>query len=178
MWKKILKNLFGKMGQRPNLRKTKVVSDPKEYFELLSNAGLEVTNANIINDEVMEMFYVMKDPFFEPSDRTLNFRASEKVNFESMEILNAEFMVRYVKILRLGAFTTHCHYGRHQSKRSPFTTRPLCSGTRRCAGLGSGSGSVEFPKERLVSWQGTETRGRGFGPKRCVRNFQLFNLNR
>ena len=58
------------MGQRPNRPKTKVVSDPKEYLELLSNAGVEVTNANIINDEVMEMFYVMKDPFIEASDRT------------------------------------------------------------------------------------------------------------
>ena len=57
------------MGQRPNRPKTKVVSDPKEYFHLLTSAGVEVTNANIINDEVMEMFYVMKDPFVEASDR-------------------------------------------------------------------------------------------------------------
>ena len=58
------------MGQRPNRPKTKVVSDPKEYFDLLTSAGVEVTNANIINDEVMKMFYVMKDPFVEASDRT------------------------------------------------------------------------------------------------------------
>ena len=49
VWKQILNNLWGKMGQRPNRQKTKVVSDPKEYFDLLTSAGVEVTNANIIN---------------------------------------------------------------------------------------------------------------------------------
>ena len=58
------------MGQRPNRPKTKVVSDPKEYFDLLTSAGMEVTNANIINDEIMEIFFVMKDPLVEASDRT------------------------------------------------------------------------------------------------------------
>ena len=58
------------MGQRPYHPKTKVVLDPKEYFDLLTSAGVEVTNANIINDEVMEMFYVIKDPLVEASDRT------------------------------------------------------------------------------------------------------------
>ena len=58
------------MGQRPNRPKTKVVSYPKEYFELLTSAGVEVTNANLVNHHVREMFYVMKDPFVEPSDRT------------------------------------------------------------------------------------------------------------
>ena len=58
------------MDQRPNRPKTKVVSNPKEYFDLLTIAGVKVTNANVINDEVMEMFYVMKDPFVEASDPT------------------------------------------------------------------------------------------------------------
>ena len=40
VWKKILNNLWGKMGQRPNRPKTKVVSDPKEYFALLTSAGV------------------------------------------------------------------------------------------------------------------------------------------
>ena len=35
-----------------------------------TSAGVEVTNANLINDHVMEMFYVMKDPFVEAPDRT------------------------------------------------------------------------------------------------------------
>ena len=65
VWKQILNNLWGKMGQRPNRPKTKVV-----YFALLTSAGVEVTNANLVNHEVMEMFYTMKDPFVEASDRT------------------------------------------------------------------------------------------------------------
>ena len=43
-WKQILNNLWGKMGHLPNRPKAKVVSDPKEYFELLSRAGVEVTD--------------------------------------------------------------------------------------------------------------------------------------
>ena len=41
-----------------------------ECIELLTSAGVEVTNANLVNDHVMEMFYGMKDPFVEASDRT------------------------------------------------------------------------------------------------------------
>ena len=70
VWKQILNNLWGKMGQRPNRPKTKVVADPKYYFELLTSAGVEVTNVNLVNDEVVEMFYTMKDSFVEASDRT------------------------------------------------------------------------------------------------------------
>ena len=70
VWKQILNNLWGKMGQRPNCPKTKVVADPKYYFELLTSAGVEVTNVNLVNDEVVEMFYTMKDLFVEASDRT------------------------------------------------------------------------------------------------------------
>ena len=51
------------MGQRPNRPKTKVVADPKYYFELLTSAGVEVTNVNLVNEEVVKMFYTMKDPF-------------------------------------------------------------------------------------------------------------------
>ena len=65
VWKQILNNLWGKMGRMP-----KSIFDPKEFFELLTSAGLDVTNANLINDNVMEMFYVMKDPFVEASDGT------------------------------------------------------------------------------------------------------------
>ena len=44
------------MGQRPNRPKTKVVADPKYYFELLTSAGVKVTNVNLVNDEVVEMY--------------------------------------------------------------------------------------------------------------------------
>ena len=70
VWKQILNNLWGKMGQRPNRPKTKVVADPKYYFELLTSAGVEVTNVNLVNDEVVEMSYTMKDPFVEAAGNT------------------------------------------------------------------------------------------------------------
>ena len=70
VWKQILNNLWGKMGQRPNRPKTKVVADPKCCFELLTSAGVEVTNVNLVNDEVVEMFYTMKESFVEAAGNT------------------------------------------------------------------------------------------------------------
>ena len=58
------------MGQRPNRPKTKVVADPKYYFELLTSGGVELTNVNLVNNEVVEMFYTMKDPFVEAAGNT------------------------------------------------------------------------------------------------------------
>ena len=58
------------MGQRPNRPKTKVVADPKYYFELLTSGGVEVTNVNLVNDEIVEMLYKMKDPFVEAAGNT------------------------------------------------------------------------------------------------------------
>ena len=54
------------MGQRPNRPKTKVVADPKYYFQLLTSGGVKVTNVNLVNDEVVEMFY----PFVEAAGNT------------------------------------------------------------------------------------------------------------
>ena len=70
VWKQILNNLWGENGWTPNRPKTKVVADPKYYFELLTSVGVEVTNVNLVNDENVEMFYTMKDPFVEASGRT------------------------------------------------------------------------------------------------------------
>ena len=58
------------MGQHPNRPKTKVVADPKYNFELLTSGGVEVTNVNLVNNEIVEMFYTMKDPFVEAAGNT------------------------------------------------------------------------------------------------------------
>ena len=70
VWMQILNNFWGKIGQRPNRPKTKAVADPKYYFELLTSGGVEVTNVNLVNNEVVEMFYTMKDPFVEAAGNT------------------------------------------------------------------------------------------------------------
>ena len=85
---------------------------------------------------------------------------------ERLEILNAEFMVPYVKF----SDSVHLQHIAIMSGtgRKGLRPRPALypSGMRRCAGLQHCPGSVEFAKERFVSWQGTETRGPGLGPMR------------
>ena len=46
------------------------MADPKCYFELLTSGGVEVTNVNLVNNEVVEMFYTLKDPFVEAAGNT------------------------------------------------------------------------------------------------------------
>ena len=70
MWKKILNNFWGKRGKRPNRPKAEVIINPAEYFDLLTSSKPEVTNAHLINQEVIEVHYVLKEGFVEASDRT------------------------------------------------------------------------------------------------------------
>lgn len=70
VWKQILNNFWGKFGQRPNHPKVNVISDPKEFFDLITSSTVEVTNANIVNQEVIEVHYRFEEGFLEPSDRT------------------------------------------------------------------------------------------------------------
>ena len=60
----------GENGTTPQSSETKVVADPKCYFELLTRGGVKVTNVNLVNNEVVEMFYTMKDPFVEVAGNT------------------------------------------------------------------------------------------------------------
>ena len=110
------------MGQRPNRLKTKAVSDPKQYFELLSSAGVEVTNASIINDEVKDMFYVMKKLFVKASDRT---------NVVLATFTTAEARIKLYKVMHaLGRRV--CYYDTDSIGRKD-NGNPLwmCKGSRR-----------------------------------------------
>ena len=46
------------------------MADPKYYYELLTSGEVEVTNVNLVNNEVVEMFYTMKDPSVEAAGNT------------------------------------------------------------------------------------------------------------
>jgi hypothetical protein len=43
----------------------KIVSDPAEYFDLLSSDKIHVTNVNLINDELNEVHFEHVDEFIE-----------------------------------------------------------------------------------------------------------------
>ncbi|CAB4015323.1 DNA polymerase [Paramuricea clavata] len=67
--RQIVKNP-GKFAQRPNMTKVKIISDPAEYFDLLSSDQINVTDANFINDELIEVHFENVDEFVESDGKT------------------------------------------------------------------------------------------------------------
>jgi hypothetical protein len=67
---KSLSFLVGKFAQRPNMTKVKIISDPAEYFDLLSSDQINVTDANFINDELIEVHFENVDEFVEADGKT------------------------------------------------------------------------------------------------------------
>ena len=62
--------ILGKFAQRPNMTKVKIISDPAEYFDLLSSDQIKVTDANFINDELIEVHFENVDEFVEADGKT------------------------------------------------------------------------------------------------------------
>ena len=58
---------LGKFAQRSNLTKTKMVTEPKEFFDILSK--FEVSDARLVNDETVEVHYKEKDEFAEQNNK-------------------------------------------------------------------------------------------------------------
>ncbi|CAB4004898.1 Hypothetical predicted protein, partial [Paramuricea clavata] len=67
---KNLSFLLGKFAQRPNMIKVKIISDPAEYFDLLSSDQINVTDANFINEELIEVHFENVDEFVEADGKT------------------------------------------------------------------------------------------------------------
>ena len=62
--------LLCKFAQRPNMTQVRLISDPAEYFDLLSSDKVNVTDANFINDEIIEVHYENTDEFIEANGKT------------------------------------------------------------------------------------------------------------
>ncbi|CAB4040226.1 Hypothetical predicted protein [Paramuricea clavata] len=67
---KNLSFLVEKFVHRPNMTKIKIISDPAEYFDLLSSDQTNVTDENFINDEFIEVHFENVDEFVESNVKT------------------------------------------------------------------------------------------------------------
>ena len=63
-------SFWGKFGQRPNMTKTTHVTDPVEYFDLMTRDDIEVNSANFVTEEMVEVQWQNTKEFIEPSGRT------------------------------------------------------------------------------------------------------------
>ena len=59
-----------KFGQRVSLGQTSMVKIPARLFEMLLNDKVEISNIMIVNDEVLEVKYNVKDEFLESPAHT------------------------------------------------------------------------------------------------------------
>ena len=68
--KLMLNSFWGKMGQRENMPQTTYISDPCEYFDMLTSDSQQVTDVSYVSDEMVRMQWVLDDDFIETSGRT------------------------------------------------------------------------------------------------------------
>ena len=60
---------LGKFAQRSNLIKTKMVTEPKEFFDFLYSPLFKVSDARMVNDETVEVHYRSMGEFAEQDDK-------------------------------------------------------------------------------------------------------------
>ena len=68
--KLMLNSFWGKFGQRSNMTQLEHISEPAEYFDLLTSESQEVTDVNFINTEMVEMRWKYFDDFIQSNPRT------------------------------------------------------------------------------------------------------------
>ncbi|XP_072377781.1 uncharacterized protein [Diabrotica undecimpunctata] len=65
-----LNSLWGKFGQRMNMKQTEYVVDIKRWYEVLMNDKINLTNVTFINDNIAQVSYDYKDVFVEDPTST------------------------------------------------------------------------------------------------------------
>ena len=65
----VLLFFIGKFAQRSNLTKTEMVTEPKEFFDLLYSSEFEVSDARLVNDETVEVHYSKVGEFEEQNNK-------------------------------------------------------------------------------------------------------------
>lgn len=64
--KLILNSFWGKFGQRENQPRTKIINDPSEFFDMLTNPSVYVNSALPINDDTLIINYEYREEACDP----------------------------------------------------------------------------------------------------------------
>lgn len=68
--KLMLNSFWGKFGQRENMPKTSYVTDPCEYFDMLTSNRQQVKDVSYVSEEMVRLQWILDDDFVETSGRT------------------------------------------------------------------------------------------------------------
>ena len=71
-----LNSLWGKFGQRNNMKQTVYVTEPSEFYKILLDDSIDDLNIQFINDDMVEMTYNLKGQFVDNSKDTNIFVAA------------------------------------------------------------------------------------------------------
>ena len=71
-----LNSLWGKFGQRNNMKKTEYVTEPSDFYKILLDEKIEDLNIHFINEDMVEMTFDLKDQFVDNSKDTNIFIAA------------------------------------------------------------------------------------------------------
>ena len=71
-----LNSLYGKFGQRNNMKQTKYVTEPCDFYKILLDDSIDDLNIQFINDNMVQMTYNLKDQFVDNSNSTNIYIAS------------------------------------------------------------------------------------------------------
>ena len=62
-----LNSLWGKFGQRNNMKKTEYVTEPSKFYKILLDEKIDDLNIHFINEDMVEMTYNLKEQFVDNS---------------------------------------------------------------------------------------------------------------
>ena len=60
---------IGKFAQRSNLIKTKMIYEPKDFYDLLYSSSFEICDARLVNDDTVEVQYKNTEEFVEQNNK-------------------------------------------------------------------------------------------------------------
>lgn len=63
-------SFWGKFGQRSNLTQTKYITEPVEYFDMMTSDSQIVKNIRFVSNEMVHMDWIYLEDFVEVSGRT------------------------------------------------------------------------------------------------------------
>lgn len=66
----MLNSFWGKFGQLTNLTQTTHISDPLEFFDMMTSDQQKVKNIQFVNNESVKLEWVYNDDFVEASSKT------------------------------------------------------------------------------------------------------------
>ncbi|CAB3991126.1 DNA polymerase, partial [Paramuricea clavata] len=68
--KLMLNSFWGKFAQRPNMVKTEQIKDPQVFFDYLTSDEINVLDADLVSDDIIEIRYEYTDNFIKPDAKT------------------------------------------------------------------------------------------------------------